>query len=350
MATTSGSYKNYYAILGIERHATLQHIQEAYRNQALHCHPDKAADPAAALPRFLDLSEAYDVLSVPERRALYHEGGYPALARNYRYHGDPMATFTAVLGGANPFSAFLHPSVLGGDGKRPERHAASFAAGFGGLHGMAATADAHADAADGGVIPSQTVPSPDQTVVLPVTLEEIDAGCTKRLTYDRVTLGADQATLTVPTPHTVNVAVGRGWPSGTTLRFRGQGSVARIGATPGDLVVVLQEAPHPRFTRKGADLELATEVSLVQALTGLVMDVPTLDGRLLKIPITETVQPNYVKIVVGEGLVKPRAPGALPGGKREAETRGDLRLAFTVRFPTSCTDEQKAVLKQVFRH
>ena len=92
---------------------------------------------------------------------------------------------------------------------------------------------------------------------------------------------------------------------------------------------VVQQAPHLHFIRQGDDLTVTVGIGLAQALGGGTVDVPTLDGRILRVPLKEVVTPGYERLVKNEGMPVSRRPGS----------KGDLRLRFEVRYPTKQLSE-----------
>ena len=87
---------------------------------------------------------------------------------------------------------------------------------------------------------------------------------------------------------------------------------------------MVKQTPHPRFQRQGDDLVTALRIPLHQALTaGTSVDVPSLDGRILRVPLKEVVSQGYERVVRGEGMPITKAPG----------TRGDMRIRFELQWP-----------------
>lgn len=109
----------------------------------------------------------------------------------------------------------------------------------------------------------------------------------------------------------------------------------RPGQRAGDVVIVIDEKPHPLFTREGNDLHYTHRLPLADALCGPTMHVPTLDGRRLDVVMEGVAHPNAVKVVRGEGMPISKAPG----------TRGDLRIHFDIIFPKSLSPQQKAAVR-----
>jgi DnaJ-class molecular chaperone len=100
------------------------------------------------------------------------------------------------------------------------------------------------------------------------------------------------------------------------------------------LVFIVKQLPHERFTRDGNNLIMTQEVSLANSLMGVAVDVVTLDGRLLKIPVNDTISPDYTKTVSAEGM---------PIYK--TKTRGNLLIKFITKFPTVLSEKQKRLLR-----
>merc|ERR1712137_1096705 len=102
---------------------------------------------------------------------------------------------------------------------------------------------------------------------------------------------------------------------------------------PGDLVFVVEEVPHDRFTRKESNLISTYDITLKEALCGKVFNIQTLDGRFLTTE-TEVVYPGYVHCIQGEGMPILSDP----------TKRGDLILQFNVAWPRKITPKQKKLL------
>lgn len=109
----------------------------------------------------------------------------------------------------------------------------------------------------------------------------------------------------------------------------------RPGQRAGDVVIVIDEKPHPLFKREGNDLHYTHRLPLADALCGPTMHVQTLDGRQLDVVMEGVAHPNAVKVVRGEGMPISKAPG----------TRGDLRIHFDIAFPKSLSPQQKTAIR-----
>jgi len=125
-----------------------------------------------------------------------------------------------------------------------------------------------------------------------------------------------------------------GWRSGTRITFPQEGDQGPNNI-PADIVFVVKDKPHSMFQRDKDNIIYTAKVPLVDALTGLIIDVPTLDDRLISIPVNDIVSPGYRKVVPGEGM--PISKGG--------EARGDLILAFEIEFPQRLSQDQKSLLK-----
>jgi len=122
-----------------------------------------------------------------------------------------------------------------------------------------------------------------------------------------------------------------GWKSGIVATLPGQGDEG-VHALPGDVDIELVVTPDKLWSWDGHNLVYSAELSLVDALCGTIIEVPTLDGRLLSVPVTQVVAPGHKKIVPGEGMPC-------------ESSKGDLVLHFDIKFPTSLSIPQKAAVK-----
>ncbi|CAI0627681.1 unnamed protein product, partial [Linum tenue] len=127
-----------------------------------------------------------------------------------------------------------------------------------------------------------------------------------------------------------------GWKKGTKITFPEKGN-QEPGVRPADLIFVVDEKPHALFKRDGNDLVVHRKVSLLEALSGKTVELTTLDGRFLTVPVDEVIKPGHEVVIANEGMPISKEPN----------NRGDLRIKFDVKFPSRLTAEQKSDLKRV---
>lgn len=132
------------------------------------------------------------------------------------------------------------------------------------------------------------------------------------------------------------VEIKPGWKKGTKITFPEKGNQVP-GNTAGDLIFIVEEKPHAIFKRNGNDLVVHQRILLVEALTGKTLDLMTLDGRILTVPITEIVRPGHEVVIPNEGMPVSKEP----------TKKGNLRIKFDVKFPSRLTSEQKHDIKRV---
>lgn len=338
-------YRDYYATLGIPRDASQANIKKAYRKLARQHHPDVNKGDAAAEGRFKEINEAHAVLGDPEKRKAYDElganwemyqragagsgaagdpfagfrgfggsQGQPAGVR-FEYHGDPqdLAGFseffrTFFAGGASPFGDG------GGGGGRTRVHVGSIDDLFGGMAGDQAGANGQRAGA-----PRQQRRrlAPRYEAEAEVSLADVASG-SKRL----VELNGRRIEVTIPA----------GVNDGQRIRYSG---VMRDG---GDVYLRVKVARHPRFERRGADLETELALTLDHALLGAEVPVDTLSGRvLLRIP-PETQNGRTFRLA-GKGLPRFRGEG-----------NGDLYVKVRVVLPTGLDERGRELARQFLDH
>jgi DnaJ-class molecular chaperone len=256
-----------YRTLNVPRSADQAAIKQAYRKLAKILHPDRNPGSARAEQRFKEVSQAYDLLSDPAKRAKYDRGeidadGRPRYAfKGFEFAGDPQSAAESIFG-----------KMFGG----------AFGRGFGGGFGDAHRAgrgefrfddlrrEAARTASDGA---RQAKRGADRRHKV-----EIDFATAARGGKARLDLGGGRA---------VEVAVPAGAEHGSVLRLKGQGGAGALGGAPGDVLVEIAVRPHPVFTRKGDDVHVELPISVPEALLGATVPVPTIDG-----PVRITVPPG----------------------------------------------------------
>jgi len=127
-----------------------------------------------------------------------------------------------------------------------------------------------------------------------------------------------------------------GWKKGTKITFPEKGN-QEPGVIPSDLIFVIDEKPHGVYRRDGNDLIVDQEITLLEALTGKDLELATLDGRNLIIPVIDIIKPGHEMIIPNEGMPISKEP----------PKRGNLRIKFDVKYPSRLTEEQKADLRRV---
>ncbi len=341
--------RDYYEVLGVERQADATAIKTAYRKLAHQFHPDKNPGGKDAEDRFKEASEAYEVLSDPDRRARYDRFGH---------------------GNGNQFQDF----GFGGGASINDIFGDIFGEMFGGGAGRRTRARTRGS---------------DLRYHLELPFEEAAFGTTARITIPRPRMcetckgsgakpgtgprtcptcgGAGEIRLTqgffsiARTCHhcqgsgrvvvdkctdcggaggkreeaTVEVKVPPGVDTGTRLKLSGEGEPAPVpGGAPGDLYVVVQVREHPVFTREDTEILCEMPISFTQAALGASIDVPTLDGPS-KLKIPAGTQSGKVFRLKGKGVP------ALSGGGR-----GDQHVRIFVETPTHLSKDQRDLLER----
>merc|ERR1712137_1319330 len=256
------------------------------------------------------------------------KGGAQGFQGGQGFHFNPSNAediFRSFFGDAFGGGRGGHTTFSFGGGGRPGR------SGFGGMGGMGGMQFGDFDDMGGFGGSSQPRKDPPCTITMPLTLEELYTGCTKKNITRQIIDSASGKPVQVS--QVIEINVKPGWKTGTKITYAGMGN-ERPGSEPGDLIFVIQETPHPQFKREKNDLIVTTDVSLKEALCGTSVMVNTLSGRRLRVNVRDIITPNYTKRVAGEGMPLPRNPSQ----------KGDIVLKFNVRWPTHLSDEQKQQL------
>jgi len=366
MAT--GQKQDYYELLGAAKDASEDDLKKAYRKKAVQYHPDKNPGNKEAEEMFKKVSEAYEVLKDPEKRAAYDRYGHAA----FQQGGGPRAGggFPSSGGGFHdPFDIFREVFGQGGGGAGGGIFDEFFGGGGGGNGGGAGRGS-------------------DLRYDLEITLEDAARGVEKEISFRRLgeckhctgtgaepgskkttcptCRGAGQVTTSrgffhvrqvCPTCHgtgarfekacvkcsgegrlnettKINVRIPAGVDTGSKLRSSGNGEAGVMGGSAGDLYIVVHVKEHEIFERQGDDLFMEVPIKFTLATLGGTIQVPTMEGKAsLKIP-TGTQSGTTFRL-------KGRGMPALRGGGK-----GDQLIRVHVEVPTSLNSEQKKKLEE----
>jgi molecular chaperone DnaJ len=341
--------RDYYEVLGVSRDADEQALKTAYRKLAHQFHPDKNQGSKEAEDRFKEASEAYQILSDPEKRARYDRFGHA----NGQFGGGDGFPFGA--GNINDIFGDIFGEMFGGGRGRTRTRVRGgdlrFHAEIGFEEAAFGTSvritipraraceTCHGSGAKPGTGP-RACPTCGGTGEIRLTQGFFSiartcqhCGGSGRVIVDRCT--TCQGAGAVREQASVEVKIPPGVDSGTRLKLTGEGEPAPGGnGSPGDLYVVIQVRDHPIFKREETEILCDVPLSFSQAALGASIDVPTLDGPA-KLKIPSGTQSGKVFHLKGKGV-----PSLQGGG------RGDQHVRVFVETPTHLSREQKELLER----
>lgn len=301
-------YKDYYAILGVDKQADQKKIKEAYRKLARRYHPDRNKDPAATA-RFKEISEAYEVLGDPEKRARYD-----AISQDWQTFGAGWAA-----------DGFRHagPWWRGQNGSQGIRFTfgSQGAEGFSDFFRMffsGATDDFFTDYGFGRQRTAHR--GLDLEATLEITLREAYLGTEKNVRFDGYA-----AQLRIPP----------GTGDGTRIKVPQKGEPGAGGGPAGDLYVTVRIRPHHFFRLSGRDLECTLPVTVTEAALGARVEFPFFKGTV-SVNVPPGSQNGTTLRLKGLGL--PAAGG---------EPAGNLLVKLEIRIPEKMTPREKELLQKL---
>ena len=352
MATT----RDYYEILGVPRDADERAIKSAFRKLARELHPDVSDHPEAH-ERFREAAEAYEVLSKSETRELYDRYGHEGL----RTGGFRPTDFDfGNLG--DLFSAFFGDDLFGGLGGRTTRRSAR------GADILAEVEIELAEAAEGakrsvefpavvdcstchgsGAAPGTsrtTCPSCSGTGRLQSVSNSFFGQVVRTQACPQCGGGGEivetpcedcAGTGRQTQPRRIDVEIPPGIHDGQRIRLSGEGHAGLLGGRSGDVYVLVNVRPDPRFVREGNDIVSAVDLTMTQAALGATVGVETLDGEH-ELEFEPGTQPGEIRVLRGKGMPVLQGRG-----------RGDHRVLVNVGIPAHLTDEQRKLLDEFAR-
>jgi len=365
------SKRDYYEILSVAKTATAEEIKKAYRKKAIEFHPDKNPGDKTAEEKFKEAAEAYEILSDPQKRQRYDQFGHAG---------------TKFEEGGFNWSDFSH----GNDDFLRDVFASFFSSGqFSG--GFRNFARGFAEEQGGGGHYQRRTRGSDLRVKVQLNLKEIATGVEKKIKvqrlmscshcngsgakngnvktcptckgrgivtqFQRTILGSMQTQSYCPDCHgsgkiiaekcqychgegverkddVITIQIPAGVEQNMQLTMRGKGNAARNGGINGDLLVVIEEEPHPELLRDGSDLIYNLLLDVPTAILGGTVEIPTVDGKV-KVKIDKGTQPGKVLRLRNKGLPNVNSYGT-----------GDLLVNIGVYVPENLSSDERKIFEQ----
>jgi molecular chaperone DnaJ len=351
----STAQRDHYDVLGVNRGATADEIKAAFRKLAQQHHPDKNLGDPKAAARFKEINSSYQVLSDPQRRAMYDRFGHRA-----EEAGSPFAANGPFAGGVVDISDLNIDGFLGdllgvfgvgrgdkGDVKRDLEIAFEEAA-FGCEKELVydrviACTDCRATGSAPGSPPEQCSACNGrgrvrfQQGLLPIAVERTCSRCRGTGRIVKVPCATCHGSGLVTNQNRLTVTIPAGVEPGATRIVSGAGNKPRPDRASGDLEITIQVKQHPFFRRSGDDVLCQVPITFVHASLGGEIEVPTLDGKG-KLRVPQGTQPGTILRIKGKGI--PRRAGI---------GRGDQRVEVSVEVPTQLTARQRELLEELAR-
>ena len=361
--------RDYYEVLGVGKNATEDEIKKAYRKLAIKYHPDRNPDDAKAEEKFKEAAEAYDVLHDPQKRQAYDQFGFDGPAGAGGFGG---------FGGGGGFSMddifSMFGDVFGGRG-----------GGFGGFGGFG-----------GGRRQTTRHRGSDLRLKVRLTLQEVATGVTKKFKVRKYIecshchgSGAEAGSGTETCPHchgsgveirrqqsifgevqtqttchvcngegtviknkchecggtgvvkgeeVVEIKIPAGVAEGRVVNVPGKGNAGQHNGIPGDIQVLIEEEPNDTFVRDGNNVIYNLLLDFPTATLGGSVDIPTIDGKSVRIKIEPGTQPGKTLRLRGKGL--PEVQGYGYG-------MGDLVVNISVYVPKTLSKSEKEIIESL---
>jgi molecular chaperone DnaJ len=342
------SKRDYYEVLGVEKGASESEIKKAYRRVAMKFHPDRNPDDAGAEDKFKEASEAYEVLSDPQKRSAYDQFGHAGVDGQGGAGGAGFGSFSDIFGD-------VFGDIFGGGGR-----------GRGGPRrgsDLQYTVELTLEEAVGGITKKIRIPtlvacdvcdgSGAKAGTAPSRCGTCGGSGQVRMTQGffqvQQTCHACRGKGTVITDpcsschgqgrkeesKTLSVKIPAGVDNGDRIRLSGEGEAGPGGGPAGDLYVQVMVKEHAIFQRDGRNLYCEVPISIVDAALGGELEVPTLNSRV-KLKVPEETQTGKLFRLRGKGVSSVRGGGP-----------GDLLCRVVVETPVNLNSRQKELLREL---
>ena len=342
---------DYYELLEIERTADDGTIKSSYRRLAMRWHPDKNPGDADAEHRFKAISEAYEVLKDPQKRAAYDRFGHEAFKQGMSGGGQGGGAGFSDLG---DIFETIFGSAFGGGGRQQARRGADLRYDMEigldeAFHGKQAQIEIEVAAKCEPCAGSGTEPGTgtrrcnlcgghgqvraQQGFFM---VERTCPTCHGRGEVIEKPCRSCRGEGRVDTPQSLDVAIPPGVDTGTRIRLAGKGEAGPFGAPAGDLYIFIHIRRHAVFERDGSNLVTRVPIAFTTAALGGEVDIPGLDGQRITVEIPAGIQSGKQLRKRGAGMPVLQGRG-----------RGDLVTEIVVETPSKLSARQKELLREL---
>jgi molecular chaperone DnaJ len=349
--------RDYYEVLGVQKDASKDDLKKAYRKLALQYHPDKNPGNKEAEEKFKEASEAYEVLSDDQKRPAYDQfghagvegmGGGQDFSHAFRdfgdiFGGDFSSIFDTFFGGHRGSGGGQHNSVRQGANLRYDIEIPFKDAVFGSKVEIQYSRNESCPTCKGSGAAGGTGKKVCPTCQGSGQVRHSQGFFSVASTCH--SCGGEGYIIEHPCKdcggsgsqkkrQKIMVTIPPGVENGRRVVIRSQGDVGPNGGPPGDLYVFIRVKPHEHFERQGEDLYCAVPISVTQASLGADIQVPTLDGKTIKVKIPPGIQNGKLLRCRDEGV---------PAGSR----RGCLYIKVIVQIPAKLSKRGRELMEEL---
>ena len=350
--------RDYYDVLGVGRSASDPEIKNAFRNLAKQHHPDRNPGDKGAEARFKEVNEAYEVLRDPQKKAAYDQFGHQA------FEAGMGGGRGGAAGAGFDFTSFadvfddLFGDFMGGNANGQRRRGGSargadlrynltitLEEAFAGKRAQIRVPTAVACEACGGSgseAGSEPVSCPGCRGAGRVRSQQgfftVERTCPTCQGTGRVIKSPCRAcggNGVQQREKTLAVNIPAGVEDGTRIRLSGEGEAAIRGGQPGDLYIFVTVAPHRLFRREGPNIFCRVPIPMPTAALGGQVEVPTIEGRRLRIAVPAGTQAGKQIRLKSKGM-----------SELHGQARGDMFVEIVVETPINLTKRQQELLRE----
>ncbi len=358
--------KDFYEILGVAKSSSQDEIKKAYRKVAMQYHPDRNPGDKAAEEKFKEAAEAYEVLSDADKRAQYDRFGHQAFSQGGRSSSHPggmnmddiFSQFGDIFGSDSPFGSFFgggssRTSSSRGRGTRGSNLRVKLKLNFEEIaKGASKTIkvkkyvgcttcsgsgakDKNSISTCGSCGGSGQVRRVQNTFLGQMQTVTTCPTCNGEGSTVTSKCGACKGEGRVYGEETVSIDIPAGVQEGMQLSVTGKGNAGERGGSNGDLIVLIEEEQHAQLHRDGLNVAFDLHINFPDAVFGMQVEVPTIDGRA-KIKIPPGTQSGKIFRLKGKGF-----PSV------NSYEKGDQLIQVNVWTPQNVSAEEKAQLEKM---